>query len=535
MALPGIDGVWSARPRTGAAVALGVLATLLGVAALLLLAPPAGERLLGGRAWLVGPLRIGVPLVLLALWIVILLRHDAHRLAAALGLGAACFLVYERLTLPAAENVSANAAYVPAALRLVRGGEPTVATAPARPAPVTARETPRRASAAPRDSPRRTPAPSIGAHVTTSPDATEPTVQGSTEASASVAGIAVAIAPFAWLADGVLDGSIPPPRRWERVADAVADALGAITVALLFVAARRLGAEPRLALCGALVLAFCTPHLSLHAGGLWSHNVSAALWAAALVLALPGGGEPMAAGAAWSGALAGLATLARPGALALTLLPLVIVGARRRAAALFWLLPFVLVIGLAVLSSPGSLRSSLAALLPSHLLAALGTPSLVRWGRAAWGLLVSPNRGLLVFCPLLVFAVGGAGLGIAVSDGWKRRFYVAAALCSIATVAIAAGNPRWWDGAGYGPRHLADLLPLLALLLLPVVQWLLGAPSWSRIAGSGLLVLALTASAVVAWRGATAPATREWNVNPPASEARAWDWSDLQALRRSER
>jgi hypothetical protein len=144
---------------------------------------------------------------------------------------------------------------------------------------------------------------------------------------------------------------------------------------------------------------------------------------------------------------------------------------------------------------------------------------------------LSPNRGLFLVTPVFLFSLAGAALGIARSDGWKRLFYAAAAICCAALLALAAATDRWWDGSGFGPRVLADLFPLLALLLLPAVQWLLGAPAWSRIAGAGLLAMAIVTSAFVAWRGATAPGTREWNVEPPASAARAWDWSDIQALR----
>jgi hypothetical protein len=492
LTVPSIEGVWRAKPRTGAAVAIAGLVSLAVYALMAMLASADAARLLGGRDGLVRPLRIALPLLLLVAWLLVLVRHEARRAAVALAIGAGCFLVYAHLTLPASDNGVAARGCVEAAMALIRH-EPTQAGIAAIPGPTTD------ANAGHESAP----------------------AQRCTSAEAA------AIAPLLWIADGVVRRDLPPPRRRERLADAVADACAAVAVALLFVAARRGGADSRLAATGALVYGLCTPHLSLHAGGLWTHNVSSALALAALVLALPNGGEPTTAASAWSGALAALAASVRPSALLLAALPLLVIGARRRFALLPWLLAFLGVFGLASFAS----QPALGALLPVDASFHLASFEGAAWVRAAYALLLSPNRGLLVVTPVFLFSLAGAALGIARSDGWKRLFYLAAAISCAALLALAAATDRWWDGAGFGPRVLADLFPLLALLLLPAVQWLLGAPSWSRIAGSGLLVMAIVASAFVAWRGATAPGTREWNVSPPASPARAWDWSDIQALR----
>jgi hypothetical protein len=491
LTVPSIEGVWRAKPRTGTALAIGGLVTLVVYAALAMLASPDAEKLLGGHEGLVRPVRVALPLLLLALWLLVLVRHDARRAAAALAIGAGCFLVYAHLTLPATDNGVAARGCVEAATALIRHGSVTVR--PAAPAPV----------------------------------GTAGAALENVTAQHCPAGEAAAIAPLLWIADGVVTHDQPPPRRRERLADAVADACAALAVALLFVAAQRLGADARLAGTGALVLGLCTPHLSLHAGGLWSHNVSSLLVLAALVLALPEGGEPTVAASAWSGGFAALAAATRPSALLLAALPLLVIGSRRRFALLPWLLAFAAVLGLVVWTS----HAAFGSLLPADPDLHLAPFALAAWARAAYGLLLSPNRGLLVVSPVFVVSLAGAALGIARSDGWKRRFYVGAALCCGALLALAAATDRWWGGAGFGPRALAELFPLLVLLLLPAVQWLLGAPSWSRIAGSGLLMVALLASGFTAWRGATAAGTREWNVKPPASAVRAWDWSDVQALR----
>jgi len=488
LTVPPIEGVWRAKPRTGAALAIGGLVTLVVYGALAMLAAPDAERLLGGREGLVRPLRIALPLLLLAAWLLVLVRHEARRAAAAVAIGAGCFLVYAHLTLPATDNAAAARGCVEAATALIRH--------------------------------QRLP---------DAPAAAAPAARASVPAPGCPAAEAVAIAPLVWIADGVIPRELPSPRRRERLADAVADACAALAVALLFVAARRLGAATPLAATGALVLGLCTPHLSLHAGGLWTHNVSALLVLAALVPALSDGGEPTAAASAWSGALAALAGAVRPSAFLLALPALVALGSRRRLALLPWLLAFAGVLGFATLASRAAFGTPLLADPDLH----LAPFALAAWARAAIALLLSPNRGLLTVSPVFVLSLAGAALGIARTAGWKRWFYGATALACAALLALVAATDRWWDGPGFGPRALAELFPLLALLLLPAVQWLLGAPTWSRIAASGVLALAIVASAFTAWRGATAPGTREWNVEPPASAARAWDWADIQALRQA--
>ncbi len=80
------------------------------------------------------------------------------------------------------------------------------------------------------------------------------------------------------------------------------------------------------------------------------------------------------------------------------------------------------------------------------------------------GLLISPGRGLLVYSPVLIFAVVGA------AKGFRTPLYRWTALAALAYVLMIGRYAFWWGGESFGPRLLTDALPLLALLLVPALE-----------------------------------------------------------------
>jgi len=110
------------------------------------------------------------------------------------------------------------------------------------------------------------------------------------------------------------------------------------------------------------------------------------------------------------------------------------------------------------------------------------------------GLLVSPGRGLFVYSPVLLFALGGLVLGR------KRLLYWCCAAAFAMYVVVVSNIYQWWGGEGFGARKLAEALPLLAILLVPVVdaivvrrRWL-----WVYLAALGWSVL-VELLAAAAW------------------------------------
>ena len=141
------------------------------------------------------------------------------------------------------------------------------------------------------------------------------------------------------------------------------------------------------------------------------------------------------------------------------------------------------------------------------------------------GLLVSPNRGLFVYTPIMLFAGWGAVQVWRVeAPPWLRWLTVGVVL----HVILYAKFDEWWAGYTYGPRYLTDVLPILTVLLVYGLVPLCRTPATRVIA----LALALWGVAVQAI-GVYA-ADDMWNREPVPLELRpnrVWDWSDLQIAR----
>ena len=89
----------------------------------------------------------------------------------------------------------------------------------------------------------------------------------------------------------------------------------------------------------------------------------------------------------------------------------------------------------------------------------IGTPTML----ATYGSLLSPYRGLLFYCPVLVLAVAGLGSWI---DSAKDRATLPIVLAALGIYLLFGCSYYAWDGGGsVGPRHLLPILPLLMLLV----------------------------------------------------------------------
>lgn len=82
---------------------------------------------------------------------------------------------------------------------------------------------------------------------------------------------------------------------------------------------------------------------------------------------------------------------------------------------------------------------------------------------AALGLLVSPNRGLLVFSPIFAFSVAAAVMVFRQRGAPSLLRYVV--WSSLALIALYALWADWPGGHAYGYRFLIELVPGLTLLL----------------------------------------------------------------------
>ncbi len=134
------------------------------------------------------------------------------------------------------------------------------------------------------------------------------------------------------------------------------------------------------------------------------------------------------------------------------------------------------------------------------------------------GVLASPARGLFVYSPVLLVSIAGAALAWRNGPPVLRPLSVGAGLL----VLLVSKWAMWWGGHSWGPRLLADALPIFAVLLAPAVRRL--ATRAAFVAAFWLLaILSIGAHALGAYQY-DARWDGEAGVNPSIS--RFWSWAD---------
>lgn len=295
----------------------------------------------------------------------------------------------------------------------------------------------------------------------------------------------------------------------------IASAFVTATALLIYVLARGdLPMAPSVALM--LSFAFGTAAWSTASRALWQHAPSMLLLTTALVLFTRG---PRLFPAGMSLAMA---YVVRPTNLVpLALLSLWAVLAHRRRAVAGY------VAGVAVVLAPffALNRHIYGAWLSTYYRPSSfgGNPDFTG---ALAGLVVSPSHGLLVYSPLLAFALAGILFKV------RRRIFggldATLLACIVALWLVTAlVNPIWWGGDSYGPRLLSDVLPFFFYGLIPAVQWLKELRGIRRAAASAAFAAAAMMSVAVHAQGALNPKAMAWNYEPSPPDQdpeKLWDW-----------
>src|SRR5579872_375732 len=157
-------------------------------------------------------------------------------------------------------------------------------------------------------------------------------------------------------------------------------------------------------------------------------------------------------------------------------------------------------------------------------------PSRARSDSLALGLfgnLLSPSRGLFIFCPILIAVL------FFVFRRWRHLKSQALALIALIAICLitlsAASYPVWWGGYCYGPRYLTDAIPWFVLLAILGIQAI---PCGSRTLSTPVIAtgaLLLLVSIALNARGAMSIDTFNWNDRRP-HPAVMLDWSRPQFL-----
>jgi hypothetical protein len=307
----------------------------------------------------------------------------------------------------------------------------------------------------------------------------------------------------------------------------VASFVVALVTVLIFVMARDRGLAAGAASVVALVFAFATSAWSTASRGLWQHGPSMLTLASAMILLLRARRRDV--WAAVAGVPLGAGLLMRPtNAIALVVLTAyVLVRHPRRLPAM-------------VLASGSILAAFVAwnlydfgAPLPAYYLP--GGMPWAPWREAMWALaghLVSPNRGLLVFSPVVLFTA----VGIAVQLRHRTVDALDVALLVLLCVhfAVISSFQVWWAGHSFGPRYTTDVLPVLAWFAMPAVRALVDLHGPKRRTALVATTVLVVWSCFVQLRAATTWDVWAWNDDPVSIDQlpdRAWDWSDPQILR----
>lgn len=133
------------------------------------------------------------------------------------------------------------------------------------------------------------------------------------------------------------------------------------------------------------------------------------------------------------------------------------------------------------------------------------------------GILLSPSRGLLVYSPIFLFSLVGMGLALRRREDPLFHFL---SVGVILTLLLYSKWVMWWGGWTYGPRLLADLTPVLAVLLCPLRDILVRSRMLKTVF-SVLLGWSLIAHGIGAF-------VDDPNLFVP--DQRLWSWTDNQLV-----
>ncbi len=140
------------------------------------------------------------------------------------------------------------------------------------------------------------------------------------------------------------------------------------------------------------------------------------------------------------------------------------------------------------------------------------------------GLLWSPSRGLLIYTPIVLVSLLGAGIALRRRRNYASPVWLVSWLFPVALLLVNAKWRIWWGGHCFGPRLLTDAVPCLVLLLLPALD-LASRRRFLQASIGGLLVISVLIQTI----GAFCYPASHWDERPVSIGARPerlWDWSD---------
>jgi len=149
-------------------------------------------------------------------------------------------------------------------------------------------------------------------------------------------------------------------------------------------------------------------------------------------------------------------------------------------------------------------------------------------------LLISPNRGLFVYTPIMLFSVLGYFRILQMTNSKIKNFLFIMGVSILALTAVYASFGIWWAGWSYGPRYLTGMLPALAIFLGLYIKDI----NFDIKNGKNLAVICIF-SILLIWSvfaqivGAFYYPNGNWDGTPSVDHhpERCWYWNDTQIMR----
>ncbi|HET7343749.1 MAG TPA: hypothetical protein VFL90_19955 [Methylomirabilota bacterium] len=285
------------------------------------------------------------------------------------------------------------------------------------------------------------------------------------------------LSPSAYVGDGYTDlvrgvtPTSPSPHALRALTATFNVLLTALGVLLLWCLLRTLGCSREVRTLAALIYGLGTPAWA-YAGTLFSEPLATTLLLAAFWRAVDD--NPRAA--ALSGMFLGLAVATHLSAILFAPFLLLVRGRGVASVGAFvaGLTPAIAALGLYNVARFGSLFETGRSVDPGAA-ATFGYGTWVWPWRGLYGLLVSPGKGILIYCPIVILS---ALAWPAFHRRCPRLAVVLASLIVVRLVFIAARSD-WHGGFGLGPRYLYMLFPFLVI---PIAVWMESAARAWRIA-----------------------------------------------------
>jgi hypothetical protein len=300
-----------------------------------------------------------------------------------------------------------------------------------------------------------------------------------------------------------------------------ASAATALSVWLVFVMLLEVTGR-RAALWLAVIYAFGTSAWSVSSQGLWQTSFSGPLLGGAMLFLLRARASDSRRDVVWAGVMLAFAVACRPTTGIFALLFTAYVFFRHRRHFLQYLVVPTIVGALLVGYNLYYFGNLLGGYTGRYVAPYVFTPAQVAEG--TYGLLLSANRGLLVFSPVLFFAFAGMTRTLMRRDDW---LLVNTAFGIIATILFYSTFTAWYGTFSFSYRYLADLLPLLMVFVATTWAWMTQS-SW-RIAGFATLAVFSFAIQIVGsffypcgWYRSP--------VQDPSALSRIFSWRDLEVV-----